>query len=51
MELEPQSEPLGRLMPIRAYLDGQKFDGETIRQMGVAFLDLTMENKPTALAR
>jgi hypothetical protein len=24
-------------MPIRAYLDGQKFDGETIRQMGVAF--------------
>jgi hypothetical protein len=24
-------------MPIRAYLDGQKFDGETIRQMGIAF--------------
>ena len=24
-------------MPIGAYLDGQKFDGETIRQMGIAF--------------
>ena len=24
-------------MPIRAYLDGRKFDGETIRQMGIAF--------------
>jgi hypothetical protein len=24
-------------MPIRPYLDGQKFDGETIRQMGIAF--------------
>jgi hypothetical protein len=24
-------------MPIRAYLDGQKFDGETIRLMGIAF--------------
>jgi hypothetical protein len=24
-------------MPIRAYQDGQKFDGETIRQMGIAF--------------
>jgi hypothetical protein len=24
-------------MPNRAYLDGQKFDGETIRQMGIAF--------------
>ena len=24
-------------MPIRAYLGGQKFDGETIRLMGVAF--------------
>jgi hypothetical protein len=24
-------------MPIRAYLDGHKFDGETIRQMGIAF--------------
>jgi hypothetical protein len=24
-------------MPIRAFLDGQKFDGETIRLMGIAF--------------
>jgi hypothetical protein len=24
-------------MPIRAYLDGHKFDGETIRRMGIAF--------------
>ena len=24
-------------MPIRGYLDGHKFDGETIRQMGIAF--------------
>jgi len=24
-------------MPIRAYLDGQKFDGEMIRLMGLAF--------------
>ena len=24
-------------MPIRAYLDGHTFDGETIRQMGIAF--------------
>jgi hypothetical protein len=24
-------------MPIRPYLEGQKFDGETIRQMGIAF--------------
>jgi hypothetical protein len=24
-------------MPIRAYLDGQKLDGETIRQVGIAF--------------
>ena len=24
-------------MPIRAYLDGQKFDDETIRRMGIAF--------------
>jgi hypothetical protein len=24
-------------MPIGAYLDGHKFDGETIRQMGIAF--------------
>jgi len=24
-------------MPIRPYLDGHKFDGETIRQMGIAF--------------
>ena len=24
-------------MPIRTYLDGHKFDAETIRQMGIAF--------------
>jgi hypothetical protein len=24
-------------MPIRAYLDGEKFDGETIRLIGIAF--------------
>jgi hypothetical protein len=24
-------------MPTRAYLDGHEFDGETIRQMGIAF--------------
>jgi hypothetical protein len=24
-------------MPIRAWLDGHKFDGETIRLMGIAF--------------
>jgi hypothetical protein len=24
-------------MPIRAYLDGHKFDGETVRLMGIAF--------------
>ena len=24
-------------MPIRAYLEGHKFDGETIRLMGIAF--------------
>jgi hypothetical protein len=38
MELEPQSEPLLLLsMSIRAYLDGHKLDGETNRQMGIAF--------------
>jgi hypothetical protein len=38
MELRAQSEPLLLLsMPIRAYLDGHTFDGETIRQMGIAF--------------
>jgi hypothetical protein len=35
MELEAQLER--RSMPIRPYLDGHKFDGETIRQMGIAF--------------
>jgi hypothetical protein len=35
MELEAQLEPLS--CPSRAYLDGLKFDGETIRQMGIAF--------------
>jgi hypothetical protein len=34
MELEAQP---WFSMPIRAYLDGHKFDGETIRQMGIAF--------------
>jgi hypothetical protein len=38
MELGAQSGPLSRLsIPIRAYLDGHNFDGETIRQMGIAF--------------
>jgi hypothetical protein len=38
MELEFNRRRFGRFpMPIRAYLDGRKFDGETIRQMGVAF--------------
>jgi hypothetical protein len=31
----PIRKPL--FMPIRAYLDGHKFDGETIRLMGIAF--------------
>jgi hypothetical protein len=35
MELWAQSKP--PFMPIRAYLDGHKFDGETIRLMGIAF--------------
>jgi hypothetical protein len=30
-----QSEPV--VMPIRAYLEGQTFDDETIRLMGIAF--------------
>ena len=34
MELEAHQSPS---MSIRAYLDGHKFDGETIRQMGIAF--------------
>ena len=25
------------VMPIRAYLDGHRFDGETVRLMGIAF--------------
>jgi hypothetical protein len=29
--------PEPRLMPIRAFLDGQSFDGETVRLMGIAF--------------
>ena len=35
LELEPNQSLYD--MPIRAYLDGQKFDGETIRLMGIAF--------------
>jgi hypothetical protein len=35
MELKAQLDPLS--MPIRPYLDSHKFDGETIRQMGIAF--------------
>jgi hypothetical protein len=31
------SPPLGRPMPIRLHLDGEKFDSETIRVMGLAF--------------
>jgi hypothetical protein len=34
-ELETQSEPLFGFA-IRTYLDGHNFDGETIRQMGIA---------------
>ena len=43
-------------MPIRPYLDGQKFDAETIRVMGVAFeiaraaLHLKDLDDPTKLA-
>jgi hypothetical protein len=38
MDLEFNQRRFGRFpMPIRAYLDGRKFDGETIRQMGIAF--------------
>jgi hypothetical protein len=34
-------------MPIRPYLDGQKFDGETIRQMGIAFEMALASLRPT----
>ena len=34
-------------MPIRAYLDGHKFDGETIRLMGVAFEMALASLRPT----
>jgi hypothetical protein len=34
-------------MPIRAYLGGQKFDGETIRLMGVAFEMALASLRPT----
>jgi hypothetical protein len=37
MELERNQSRFLRSMPIRPYLDGHKFDGETIRQMGIAF--------------
>ena len=38
MELEVQPEPLLLVsMSIRDYLDRTQFDGETIRQMGIAF--------------
>jgi hypothetical protein len=34
-------------MPIRAYLGGQKFDGETIRLMGLAFEMALASLRPT----
>lgn len=34
-------------MPIRAYLDGHKFDGETIRLMGIAFEMALASLRPT----
>jgi hypothetical protein len=34
-------------MPIRAYLDGHKFDGEMIRQMGIAFEMALASLRPT----
>jgi hypothetical protein len=34
-------------MPIRPYLDGHKFDGETIRQMGIAFEMALASLRPT----
>jgi hypothetical protein len=37
MELERNESRSWRPMPIRPYLDGHKFDGETSRQMGIAF--------------
>jgi hypothetical protein len=37
MELERNQSRFLRSMPIRPYLDGHEFDGETIRQMGIAF--------------
>ena len=44
MELEAHQS---RSMPIRAYLDGHKFDGETIRQMGIAFEMALASLRPT----
>jgi hypothetical protein len=40
-----QSRFLPLSMPIRPYLDGHKFDGETIRQMGIAF-ELALASLP-----
>ena len=37
MELEALSAATLCSMPFRTYLDGHIFDGETIRQMGIAF--------------
>jgi hypothetical protein len=34
-------------MPIRAYLDGHKFDGEAIRLMGLAFEMVLASLRPT----
>jgi hypothetical protein len=34
-------------MPIRPYLDGHRFDGETIRQMGIAFEMALASLRPT----
>jgi hypothetical protein len=37
-------------MPIRAYLDGQNFDGETIRRMGIAF-EIALASRGATLDR
>jgi hypothetical protein len=48
MELERnQSRFLPLSMPIRPYLDGHKFDGETVRQMGIAFELALASLRPT----
>jgi hypothetical protein len=37
MQLERIRVALAASMPLRPYLDGLKFDGDTTRQMGIAF--------------